>query len=77
MSPVLYVVLLVFTFQGKTGKEGKLVHLALPRAVMPHPWRCPRLWMGLGQPELGGSQHMAGLGLRLRGPFQPNHSVVL
>jgi len=34
--------------------------VALLRAVMPHPWRCPRPWMG---PELGGSQPTAGVGL--------------
>lgn len=27
--------------------------LALPGAVVPCPWRCPRLWLGPGQPELG------------------------
>ena len=27
--------------------------LAVPRAVVPHPWRCLRPWMGPGQSELG------------------------
>jgi len=26
--------------------------VALRTAVVPHPWRCPRPWMGPGQPEL-------------------------
>ena len=34
-----------------------------PELWVPHPWRCPRLWGGPGQPELGGSQHKAGVGL--------------
>ena len=32
-----------------------------PELWVPHPWRCPRPWMGSGQSELGGSQPMAGV----------------
>ena len=34
-----------------------------PELWVPHPWRCPRPWVGPGQPELGGSQPTAGVGL--------------
>ena len=34
-----------------------------PELWVPHPWRGPRLWGGPGQPELGGSQHKAVVGL--------------
>jgi len=40
----------------------------LPRAVLPHPWRCPRLWMGPGQPELLGDNPAHNKGLRLVDP---------
>jgi len=36
----------------------------LLRTVGANPWRCPRPWMGPGQPELGGSQPTA-VGLEL------------
>lgn len=45
--------------------------MALPRAVVTHPWRCLRLWMGPGQPKLGGSRPTAGLGAVRSLPTQP------
>jgi len=43
-------------------EHGEVVALQL-RAVVPHLWRCSMPWMGPVQPELGGSQPMAGVGL--------------
>jgi len=34
-----------------------------PELWVPHPCRCLRPWVGPGQPELGGSQPVAGMGL--------------
>ena len=38
-------------FYTQDGEAPALLH----RAVVPHPWRCPKLWMGPGQPELEGA----------------------
>ena len=38
--------------------------LAVPRAVVPHPWRCLRPWMGPGQPELEVASRQQGWGWR-------------
>jgi len=53
-------------------KVGRSWH-CFPEMWVPHPWRCPRPWMGPGQPELlGSSQLMAGVGLGgFGGPFNP------
>jgi len=49
-----------------------------PELWVPHPWRCLRPWMGPGQPELGGSQPVAGVELGgLWHPLQPNHTGIL
>ena len=44
--------------------EGNEAPALLPRAVAAHPCRCPRPWMGPGQPELGGMCPCQGVGTR-------------
>ena len=44
-----------------------------PELWVPHPWRCPKPWVGPGQPELAwGTQPMGGVGLGALGvPSNP------